>query len=104
MIKSVEIVPGLKCVVKLKYGKKSQTHKNDDWSKVNHERFAFFGAWQKHGSMCDMIYLPDGTQYEVVVGPKRLPQTSSQFVTIKLDTGEVCYTWLLCAMRDAEKI
>lgn len=101
MIKSVDLVPGLKCVVK--HGKKSQGHKDYDWSKVDHGRSAF-GAWQKHGSMCDMVYLTDGTEYEVVVGPKRLPQTSSKFVTIKLSTGEVCFTWLLCAMQDAEII
>jgi len=106
MIKSVEIIPGLKCVVK--HGVKSQGHKNYDWSKVDQCLHGFpsgraaFGAWQKHGSMCDMIYLTDGTEYEVMVGPKRLPQTSSKFVTIKLNTGEVCFTWLLSAMHDAE--
>jgi hypothetical protein len=108
MIKSVDLVPGLKCVVK--HGKKSQGHKDYDWSKVDQCLHGFpsgrsaFGVWQSMGQMCDMVYLTDGTEYEVVVKPKRLPQTSSKFVTIKLSTGEVCFTWLLSAMHDAEII
>ena len=108
MIKSIDLVPGLKCVVK--HGKKSQGHKDYDWSKVDQCLHGFpsgrpaFGAWQSMGQMCDMVYLTDGTEYEVVAKPKRLPQTSSKFVTIKLSTGEVCFTWLLCAMQDAEII